>query len=61
MHFVPKLALIGAMLVLATSTALVAHDALGLNGYIGKTSQEISTTLKEKGYDVPETTLNDPR
>ncbi len=52
MHFVPKLTIIGASLALFTTAVVAANDAPGLSGYIGKTTQEISNALKEKGYEV---------
>ena len=52
MSLAPKLIVIGATLALATTTALAASDVPELSGYIGKSGQEITTTLKEKGYEV---------
>lgn len=52
MYFGPRLMLIGSTLALATTSILAASDAPELSGYIGKTRQEISATLKQQGYEV---------
>lgn len=59
MNFDSKLVLMGATLALATTSAFAANDTPELNGYIGKTSQEISSALKERGYQVRKVELED--
>ena len=52
MYFANKLTVALAGLVVGATTALAASELPGLEGYIGKTTQEISAALTEKGFEV---------
>ncbi len=47
-----KIAIVAAVLALGSTTAFAVGEPQDLGGYLGKTSEEITVTLKQKGYEV---------